>query len=143
MAKTLILYYSLTGNVAKAAQETAQTLEADLCEVKEVKKRGMVSAFVPGVVQARTAKQTPIQPLGTNLQDYDHFVLMAPVWAGYPAPAINSVVPLLPKGKTADVLLVSGSGAGHTEKLTHALQQAALTVGNASTRKPVEDSPAQ
>ena len=40
---------------------------------------------------------------------YDRVVLIAPVWAGYPAPVFNSAVELLPPGTEVEVILVSAA----------------------------------
>jgi hypothetical protein len=46
---------------------------------------------------------------------------MAPVWAGHPAPAINTVFDALPVGKEVAVVLVSGSGKSLCRKKVRAI----------------------
>jgi len=44
------------------------------------------------------------------------------VWAGVPAPPINSAIALLPKGCTLHLYMVSASGKSSEERVTMQLQ---------------------
>lgn len=70
---------------------------------------------------------------------YDRVVLMAPVWAGYPAPPFNSAVELLPPGTEVEVILVSGSGNSEKSRAKVRLQ-----IKNAAvrSRRSVTSGPA-
>ena len=46
-----------------------------------------------------------------DLSSYDDITLVFPVWAGNPAPAFHSVLPLLPKEADVMLYLVSAGGA--------------------------------
>jgi len=105
---TAILYYSLSGKTKAEAEKTAAETGADLFEICEVKKRNGFTAFFPGVFQAGGLKRTAIKPLGTDLAAYDEIVIMGPIWAGNPAPAVNSVIDLLPEGKAVSLVCTSG-----------------------------------
>ena len=108
--KTAILYYTLGGATRAEAAKRAASSDADVFEVLEVKKRGIFSAFIPGCPQALNRKATPIQPLSIDWSLYDSVMLLAPVWAGHPAPAFNSALALVPKDKTIHIVLCSGGG---------------------------------
>jgi hypothetical protein len=108
--KTIVLYYSFGGTSKKEAENLAKKNEAVVCEVKENKKRNIFTAFVPGCPNAMKRKQSDIMKLSYNLNEYDRILLVAPVWAGYPAPAFNSMVNLLPSEKEVEVYLSSGGG---------------------------------
>ena len=41
---------------------------------------------------------------------YDDVTLLAPVWAGHPAPAFNAALALIPKDKVLHIVLCSGGG---------------------------------
>jgi hypothetical protein len=45
-----------------------------------------------------------------DLSVFDTVVIAAPVWAGFPAPAFNTIVDMVPADTDVEVLLVSGSG---------------------------------
>ncbi len=44
------------------------------------------------------------------MKKFDRVIIMAPVWAGYPAPVFNAIVKGLYRGMAVEVVLVSGSG---------------------------------
>jgi menaquinone-dependent protoporphyrinogen IX oxidase len=109
--KTIIMYYTLGGTSRKEAERIAeQNKEAILCEVKEEKKRNIITAFVPGCSLAMKREKSKIKVLAFNLEDFDSIILVAPIWAGFPVPAFNAMVNLLPKEKEVEVHLCSSGG---------------------------------
>lgn len=55
-------------------------------------------------------KAAALQGDPIDLNSYDTIAMAAPVWAGFPAPAFNAIIPMLPSGKTVEVFLISGGG---------------------------------
>ena len=108
---TVILYYSLSGKTKAYAEKLASETGAELVQILEMKKRNGFTSFFPGVFQAGGMKRTAIQPLGVSLADFDEIVIMGPIWAGKPAPAVNSAIDLLPEGKAVSLVITSGRGA--------------------------------
>lgn len=108
--KSAILYYSFGGATRKEAAKRAAQNGADLFEIVEAKKRGLFSAFLSGCPQALGRKASAINPITLDWSLYDSVTLMAPVWAGCPAPAFNAALAIIPKGKTVNVVLCSGGG---------------------------------
>ena len=108
--KTLVLYYSYTGHTKKIAEEAAAKESAEIAEIKDVKCHGKLKSYTAGCFAAMRGKAWPIQPLEVDLAAYDRLVLLAPVWAGHPAPAMNAVLEQLPDGKTVEIKMISGSG---------------------------------
>lgn len=90
--KTLIVYYSLTGNVKCIAETMAKEIGAGLLELKpekEIKKDGFMKYFWGG--RQVMMKITPkLLPLDKNLDDYDFIIIGTPVWAWNYAPPIRS-----------------------------------------------------
>lgn len=102
LLKTLILFYSFGGKTRKWAKEYAAANEStDEVEIKERCGRNIVTAFLPGCPQAMKRKGTAIHTADAadDLSVYDKFIVAAPIWAGFPAPAFNSILQLIPKGK--------------------------------------------
>lgn len=123
--KTLVIFYSFSGRTKKEAEKIAAAENADLCEVREVKKRNIITAFIPGCPKAIKRTAPAVQPFGVKPGDYDRILIGAPVWAGFPAPAFNSIVNTLPQGREVGVFLTSSSGdtsksADGTKKLIEA-----------------------
>jgi len=105
---TVILYYSLSGTTKGLAEKQAAETGADVFEVREVKKRNGFTAFIPGCCLSMGMKCSAIEPLEADLSAYDEIVIMGPIWAGKPAPAVNSVIELLPAGKTVSLICTAG-----------------------------------
>ena len=108
--KTLVIYYSFGGHTKTEAEKLAASVKGDLCEVTQVKKFNMFTAFFSGCPKALKRIATDIRPIGVKLGDYERIYIGAPVWAGNPAPAFNAVVKALPAGREVGLFLVSGSG---------------------------------
>lgn len=108
--KTAIVYYSYTQNTKKWAEEKAHEIGADLIEIRERKHRSAIGAYVCGSLAARRRKSADIEPLTADLAAYDSLILAVPIWAGFPATPFNNMVSLLPREKTVELVMVSGSG---------------------------------
>ncbi len=108
--KTVILYYTLGGSSKKEAERLCAAYDADICQVQEAKKRTLFNSYFPGCPNAMKRKASAIKPLGIDFAPYDKIVLVAPIWAGFPAPAFNAAVALLPKSKEVELIFCSGSG---------------------------------
>lgn len=108
--KTVVIYYSFTGKTKAIAEAKAAELNTDLIEIKEVKKRSTFGAYVFGSFSAMKQKKTTIENVTVDLSDYDKIVVAVPLWAGFPAPAFNNILELIPSGKEIELIITSGSG---------------------------------
>jgi len=88
--KTLIVYYSLTGNTEIAAKEIAKKYNADLVKLEDLKQRLKFVLYVYGSYCALKDKVWDIKSIDINLKDYSRVFVGSPVWAGSPVPAINT-----------------------------------------------------
>ena len=89
--KTLVVYYSLGGNTELVAENIKSIIGADLLELKPEKPypTGRISKFLAG--KAALAHDRPkLLPYKFDVDKYDRIVIGTPVWAGYPAPPINT-----------------------------------------------------
>ena len=109
--KTLVIYYSYSGKTKAIAENIAKEESADLIEVKEKAIRSKWKAYLLGCFEARAQKQVELQPFNTDFSAYDQITIAMPIWAGYPAPAINRIISLLPSGKDITLVMTSGSGS--------------------------------
>ena len=116
--KTLVIYYSYTGKTRAVAERIANESAADIIELKDSVPRSKLSAYLRGSFEARGQKKAVLQPFDTDFPAYDKIVIAMPIWAGYPAPAINNVIAALPNGKAVELVMTSGSGSSKdsTEK---------------------------
>jgi len=122
--KTLVIFYSYSGNTKAIAKELATKEAAGLAEIKDTKRPGKLKAYTVGCIAAIRGKAWPIQPLEAVLPDYDRLMLLGPIWASNPAPAFNAALELLPKGKSVAVKMVSGSGKSDCKERLATLIQA-------------------
>ncbi|MCL2226473.1 MAG: hypothetical protein FWB97_02445 [Oscillospiraceae bacterium] len=114
--KTLIIFYSYSGKTKAIAQELAIKESAELEEVKDRKCPHKLKAYTSGLLAAIRGRSWPIQPLSAEVAKYDRLVLLSPVWADNPPPAFNSVLGLLPEGKTVAVKMISASGKSNCKE---------------------------
>lgn len=114
--KSIVLFYSYGGHTKKVAEKLARTQGAELVEIQTLKHKSKFLTFLVDCPKAMLRKSTPIHPIQQDLSGYDLITLAAPVWASNPAPAFNAVVPLLPKGKNVQLIMVSASGNGATKR---------------------------
>ena len=88
--KSLVVFYSRTGNARFVAQTVAAEIGADLEELVDLKKRSGIIGYFGGGSDARRGKETGLGPTTKSYADYDLIVVGTPIWAGRPAPAITT-----------------------------------------------------
>ncbi|NCA66486.1 MAG: hypothetical protein EOM87_00320, partial [Clostridia bacterium] len=121
---TIVMYYSCNGHTKSVAEKKARELGADIVEIKELKKRSVLSAYSKGCFAALRQKSVKVLPFFVDYSNYGKIILCAPVWASFPAPAFNSIVDALPAAKEVEVYLVSGSGnSGSRAKVTAKIEK--------------------
>ncbi|WP_024771135.1 flavodoxin family protein [Aquimarina macrocephali] len=74
--KTLIVYFSFSGNNELLAKDLTKDLEADLLQITESKKRGMFKVILDMLFN----RFPKINELDILWSDYHHIVLIAPIW---------------------------------------------------------------
>ena len=90
--KTAVVYYSMSGNTASAAQKIAEGIGADLIEIKPEKAfpdKGF-KKFLWGGKSAVMAETPKLMPYSFNPEQYDRIVIGFPVWASNVAPPIRT-----------------------------------------------------
>lgn len=80
--KTVIVYFSRAGHTRKVANKLAEHLNADTVEITEPKKRNGMLGFIRSGRESMANKIPEIDPITTNISDYDRVVIAAPIWAG-------------------------------------------------------------
>jgi flavodoxin len=88
--KSLVVFYSRTGNARFVAQTIAAQVGSDTEEVIDLKKRSGVIGFLRGGMDARRGKETEISPTQKSPADYDLIIVGTPIWDGRPTPAITT-----------------------------------------------------
>ena len=88
--KSLVVYYSRSGNARWVAQTIAAELGSDVEEVVDLKNRGGILGFLSGGFDAMRGKETKIGETKKSPADYDLVVVGTPVWGSRPTPAIRT-----------------------------------------------------
>jgi len=84
---TLVVYYSRTGSTMALAAALAHSVEGTLRELVDANPRTNMLAAVMAALFRRPARL--VDP-DYDVARYETVVLMTPVWAGNPTPAINT-----------------------------------------------------
>ena len=109
--KTIIMYYTFGGRSKKEAERIAyETNDVVLCEVQQKKKYNIFTAFILGCPKAMKRQVVEIKDVPYDLEGFDRIIFVAPIWAGFPVPAFNAMVNLLPTGKEVEIFMCSGGG---------------------------------
>ena len=110
--KSLVAYYSRTNTTKKLAESIANSVNADIEEVKpKVNYQGKIG-FARGGKDALQAKIVDLEDLKYDPADYDVVYLGAPVWAGKAANPLISYIKQN-EGKFSNVkFFVTAGGEG-------------------------------
>lgn len=112
-AKTLVAYYSITGNTQKAAEVVAEATGADLYQIE------LVTPYPPeyrdqvALAKKELADGTlpPIKPWPENIAQYDVVFIGSPVWLGTMATPVRTFLASgVLKGKTVIPFVTHGGG---------------------------------
>ena len=114
--KTLITYYSYSGNTDKIARMFGKILQAKgEVHLQRLKPASEIKSFIGQCAAARRGDKAVLEEgLKSDAASYDLILIGSPVWAFAPTPAVNTFLADLTglKGKRVVVLLTSGSGLG-------------------------------
>jgi flavodoxin len=92
MMKTLVLYYTRTGNTRRIADVIAHTL-AGTCEpLLDERDYSGAMGFLAGGRDALRKKIATLKPLRASLSDFDLILIGQPVWAAQPVPAVRALL---------------------------------------------------
>ncbi len=87
--KTLVTYYSKTGNTKYVAQKIAEHLTAEISEIRDKKNRKGKLNFVKSGYESIREKLTEIE-VDKKIDEYDFVIVGSPVWAGKIPPAVRT-----------------------------------------------------
>lgn len=105
--KTLIVYYSFSGNNELLAKELQARMNCDMIEVHEVNNRNGLTVLLD-ILFNRTP--TVIRPK-VILSQYEHIVFLAPIWAGKIASPMRAFIRMEKQDiKTYSFISLCGDG---------------------------------
>ncbi|MDR0669602.1 MAG: NAD(P)H-dependent oxidoreductase [Treponema sp.] len=88
--KTLVVYFSYTGNCGLVAGVIKNSLGAETLELKltDDKERKGLAKYIWGGKQVFSHAKPSLMPYKADWEQYDLIVIGTPVWAGSPSPAL-------------------------------------------------------
>jgi flavodoxin len=139
--KNLVVYYSMEGNTKQAADQIAHRLNADILELKTVKKmpKSNIKIFFGGMLSV-LGVCPKLEPIAINPEQYDRIILGTPVWAGKPAPAIRTFLKQYNVEKKITALFTfsgGGDNEGCVQYLKEKLPNLKSTIALADRRRPM------
>jgi multimeric flavodoxin WrbA len=122
MMKSIIVYYSFTGNTKEVSAILSEYLkekgQVETIELKDLNENGR---FFSQAAKAFRHKRAEIESVNFELKDYDLICLGTPVWAFGPTPAINTYLDKCFGIENKEIILFTtyGSGTGNERCLNY------------------------
>lgn len=82
LMKTLVVFYSRTGNTRLISEAIARSLNADIEEIKDKKSRDGVLGILRSGYEAIFRRVSCIEPINKSPDEYELVIIGSPVWAG-------------------------------------------------------------
>ena len=122
MPKTLVVFYSRSGNTKFVAEQIARKFEAELEEILEKKGRqGMIGYILAGR-DATLNRKSEVHDFKKNPAEFDLIFIGTPVWAYNVTPAIRSYLTQYNLEGKRVVLFATQDGSG-AEKVFNATRR--------------------
>jgi flavodoxin len=141
--KTLVVFYSYDGNSALVAEELQKVL-GEGCDTLELRiedgaRRSGLAKFLWGGRMVLSRTNPTLKPCDTTIDGYDLVILGGPVWAGAPAPALQSfIAETKPAGKRIGLFLCHGGGPGKSLDKLKALLPGNVIAGTLDLANPAK-----
>jgi flavodoxin len=110
--KTIIIYFSESGNTRIVAKTLSENLNTDLIEIKDLKSRDGFIGKVFSSVDAFRETKTEISPSKIDLEEYGLIYFGTPTWAGNASPAIITLIDKCDLRGKDIVLFATMNGSG-------------------------------
>jgi flavodoxin len=115
--RSLVVYYSRTGNSKFVAEKVASELGADIEEIVDLKKRRGWLGFIIAGYDATRGKNTIIEKTQRLPMNYDLIVVGTPVWNSRLAPAIRTYLQENDLAQKKIALFCTNEGRGSEKTL--------------------------
>ena len=113
--KTVIIFFSESGNTKVVAKTLSENLNTDLIEVRDLKNRHGFIGKVSSSIDAFRESKTDITPINIDLEEYGLIYFGTPTWAGNPTPAIITIIDKCDlKGKDIVLFATMNSSGGQS-----------------------------
>lgn len=108
--RSLVVYYSLTGNTREVAARAVRHLDADIAEVRCPRYESGAFRLLRAALDGWRGRLPAIEVSGGRPKEYDFVLIMGPVWAGQVATPVRAyLVQSRGKLRRAAFLLTCGN----------------------------------
>jgi len=138
--KSLVVYYSRTGNAKFVAEKIAAELGSDIEEILDLKNREGKLGWISAGRDASKEKCAQIAPAKMAPKDYDLLIIGTPVWAWGPTCAIRTYLGNNDlSGKKVALFFTLDHDLKQTVEKTKALMPNSLFVGELELIKALKN----
>ena len=106
--KTVVLFFSRTGNSKRVATKIADDLGVTPLEITDDKNWHGIWGYLKGGFYSSKNKSVNIKVSG-HFEEADQYVVVSPLWAGGPAPSVREFLKKVPMDKVNLVITCKGS----------------------------------
>lgn len=106
--KTNVMYFTRSGKTKHAAKKLSQVLDAEMYELKDNKNWKGIFGYLKGGFYASSDKPVEIS-FNNEVMNCEQLVIMSPLWAGGPSPAVRTFIRNHPHNNITLVLTNDGS----------------------------------
>jgi len=120
--RSLIVYYSYSGNTKKVAEHLCEYLgQRGQVDFTELSAQDESNSFFGRCRRAFTRQKAKIAPVNFDLSEYDLICFGSPVWAFAPVPAMNTYLDQAQQIQSKEIVLFTtfGSGTGNNRCLNY------------------------
>ncbi|MCR4422627.1 MAG: flavodoxin domain-containing protein [Exilispira sp.] len=110
MKKTLILYFSRTGNNKFIAEKLSQTLESDIEAIKP-----KIKSFLLLILSSLFKLGIGIKPLTYDVKNYERIILLSPIWMGKLLSPIRGIIKKY-GDEIKEIVFITVCGSGIEDK---------------------------
>lgn len=138
--KSLVVYYSRTGNAKFVAETVAAEMGSDIEEIVDLKKREGKLGWMSAGRDATGGRETLIKPTTKVPADYDLIIVGTPVWAWRPSAAIKTYLGKNDlSGKKVALFFTMDNALRQAVEKTKALAPNAVFIGELALAKALEN----
>lgn len=88
--KSLVVFYSWTGNTEAVAEELGSVLQGKVVRLEETKERKPGFGFAMAAMYAIFGAKSKLKPLSLPSGEFDTIFVGTPIWASASTPAVNT-----------------------------------------------------
>jgi len=119
--RILVVYYSLTGNTERVAQDLAARLDADLERIEDEKNRKGLFGYLGAALDSKRERSARITDIRKYPSEYGLTIVGTPVWVWKVTPAVRAYLRMV-RGRLNDVAFFITSGNTDAEKVVPAME---------------------